>query len=117
MLFRRLRQHRQPWALALVLALLWLTGWGQAHRVLHLGSAVPALSSLSAAVGVQDGPAPLGGHEEGGTLCQLLDHLSQGAAPLAVVAALAAMPMPLVRPAWTPRWRPCLLYTSDAADE
>ena len=73
--FSRLRQYRQPWAIALVLALLWLTGWGQVHRVLHLGNAAPALVQLADTAG---GKAAIAGHEDGGSLCQLLDHLSHG---------------------------------------
>lgn len=73
--------HRHlPWAIALVLAWQLLAGWGQMHRVLHLG--VPALAS----VGVQT-DAPALGDEDGSGLCKLLDQLSLG-------SGLAAAPVP-----------------------
>ena len=96
--FSRLRQHRQPWAIALVLALLLLTGWGQVHRVLHAGSAVPVLQAQ--ADGAQTGNVHLAGHEEGGSLCQLLDHLSQGSAPVSAQGTPAVLPLPLMQTAW-----------------
>ena len=69
------RQRPRFWAGLLVLAVLWLTLWGQLHRTLH-----------PAALGQQAQPEVLAashlGHDEGGGLCQLLDHLSDGAAPL-----------------------------------
>ena len=104
--FPRLHPHRQPWALALVLALLLLTGWGQVHRVLHPGAPFPVLSATADA---QVHQAPQGGHEEGSGLCQLLDHLSQGSAPVSVLSPVAVMPLPQVQTAWTPRWRHVLV--------
>ena len=96
--FSRLRQHRQPRALALVLALLLLTGWGQVHRVLH-----PAAAPVfTAAAQTDDGQVPHASHAEGSGLCQLLDHLSQGAAPVPALATLAAMPLPPLQAIWTP---------------
>ena len=87
--------------MALVLALLLLTGWGQVHRVLH-----PAAAPVFTAAAQADADkAPLVGHEEGGGLCQLLDHLSQGSAPVPALATLAAMPLPLLQATWTPRSR------------
>ena len=81
-----LRQHKQLWALALVLALLLLTAWGQVHRVLHSGATTWSSDSASKAV------APALVDEDGGSLCQLLDHLSHGAGPVQVVAlAFAAV--------------------------
>lgn len=106
--FSRLRQHRQPWALALVLALLLLTGWGQVHRVLHPVATAPVLAAAADAAqptAAGTAKAALAGHEEGGGLCQLLDHLSQGAAPMPVLATLPAMPLPPLPAAWTPRLR------------
>jgi hypothetical protein len=94
--------------MALVLALLLLTGWGQVHRVLHPATAVPVLAAAADAAKTPDAgtaKAPLAGHEEGSGLCQLLDHLSQGSAPAPVLAALAAMPLPLLQATWTPRSR------------
>ena len=96
--FSRLHQHRQPWAIALVLALLLLTGWGQVHRVLHTGTAVPVFQAQ--ADGVQAGKAHLASHEEGSSLCQLLDHLSQGSAPVSALGSLAVLPLPLMQSAW-----------------
>ena len=83
--------------MALVLGLLLLTGWGQVHRVLH-----PATPVFTAAAHADAGKAPLVGHEEGSGLCQLLDHLSQGAAPVPALATLAAMPLPPLQAIWTP---------------
>ena len=84
--------------MALVLALLLLAGWGQVHRVLHPGVVAVQASMADA----QAHKALPGGHEEGGSLCQLLDHLSHGDAPVPAVAALAAMPLPPASPVWTP---------------
>ncbi len=88
--------------MALVLALLLLTGWGQVHRVLHPAAAAPV---LAAAAQADAGHVPSVGHEEGSGLCQLLDHLSQGSAPVPALATLAAMPLPPLPAAWTPRLR------------
>ena len=59
------------WALPLVLAVLWLTLWGQLHRTLH-----------PVALGQQAQPEVLAashlGHDEGSGLCHLLDHLGDG---------------------------------------
>ena len=94
----RLRQHCQPWAFALVLALLLLTGWGQVHRVLHPGAALPALGATADA---QLHKAALGGHDEGSSLCQLLDdHLSQGSTPVAALISMGCMPLAQVHAAW-----------------
>ena len=86
-------RHRSPWALAralaLALAVLLLGGWGQVHRVLHPG--VPTLSAAERPA--QAAPAGLA-HDEGGSLCQLLDHLSHGCG-LPTVLALA---LPLAPP-------------------
>ena len=107
--FSRLRQHRQPWAIALVLALLLLTGWGQLHRVLHTGSAVQVVQMQ--ADGVQTGKVHLAGHEEGGSLCQLLDHLSQGSAPVSALGSPAVPPLPLMQAAWAPVERHALVLS------
>ena len=107
--FSRLRQHRQPWAIALVLALLLLTGWGQLHRVLHTGSAVQVVQMQ--ADGVQTGKVHLAGHEEGGSLCQLLDHLSQGSAPVSALGSPAVPPLPLMQAAWAPVERYALVLS------
>ncbi len=86
--------HRRhlPWAIALVLVWQLLAGWGQLHRVLHLG--VPALAS----VGVQT-DAPALGHEDGTGLCQLLDQLSLDSGATAAHAPAGAHAQPLA-PAW-----------------
>ena len=85
--FSTLRQHQQPWALALVLALLLLTGWGQVHRVLHPGAAAWSVESSLKATGHALA------HEDGSSLCQLLDHLSHDAGPAqAPLLALLALP-------------------------
>lgn len=59
------------WAAVLVLAVLWLTLWGQLHRTLH-----------PLALGQQAQPEVLAashlGHDEGSGLCHLLDHLGDG---------------------------------------
>ncbi len=91
--------------MALVLALLLLTGWGQVHRVLHPAAASPMFTAAAQTTEADAAPALSAGHHEGGGLCQLLDHLSQGAAPVAVVASLAAMPLPTLQAAWVPRSR------------
>ena len=88
--------------MALVLALLLLTGWGQVHRVLHPGTAAHLLAGSADASHADAGKGLPTGHEEGSGLCQLLDHLSHGAAPVPVLATLAAMPLPPLQPAWTP---------------
>ena len=111
--FSRLRQHRQPWAIALVLALLLLTGWGQVHRVLHTGSAVQIGQSQPDAP--QLGKVHLAGHEEGSSLCQLLDHLSQGSAPVSVPDILAVLPLSLVPALWAPlEWHALVLSPFEA---
>ena len=96
--FSRLRQHRQPWAIALALALLLLTGWGQVHRVLHTGGAVQVLPPQ--ADSLQTGKAHLAGHDEGGSLCQLLDHLSQSSTPVSAPSTPAVLSLPLAQAAW-----------------
>ena len=87
--------------MALVLALLLLTGWGQVHRVLHPGAA----PVFTAAAQADADKAPPVGHEEGGGLCQLLDHLSQGSGPVPVLATMAAIPLPPLQATRTPRSR------------
>ena len=84
--------------MALLLALLLLTGWGQVHRVLHSGTAVSVLQAQ--AEGVPLGQVHLAGHEEGGSLCQLLDHLSQGAAPVSAPSTPAVLPLPCMPASW-----------------
>lgn len=82
--------------LSLVLALLLLGGWGQVHRALHPASTAAAvLASGSAPVQASEQGShhshaghPLG-HESGGNLCVLLDHLADGAA---LTAALTQPP-------------------------
>lgn len=77
--------------LALVLALLLLGGWGQVHRALHPPSTAAAvLESASApAQGMGQGSEQSPhhshaghhlGHESGGSLCLLLDHLADSTA-------------------------------------
>ena len=96
--WHRLRRPRLPWALALGLALLLLSGWGQVHRVLHPGvTAVHVLSqspSTAHSTANSTSGSPLAavhlGHEAEGGLCLLLDHLAEGsAALLSPVLALA----------------------------
>ena len=73
----------------LVLAVLWLTLWGQLHRTLH-----------PAELGQQAEPEVFAaahlGHDEGTGLCHLLDHLSDGAGPLALpwLPLLSSAPTP-----------------------
>lgn len=75
-----LHRRHLPWAIALVLVWQLFAGWGQVHRVLHLG--LPVLSSASA-----PSDAPALGDEDGSGLCQLLDQLSLG-------SGLATAPLP-----------------------
>ena len=77
------------WAGLLVLALLWLTLWGQLHRTLH-----PA--ELGQLAEPEVFAAAHLGHDEGTGLCHLLDHLSDSAGPLAQPALplLCAAPTP-----------------------
>ena len=89
-----------------MLALLLLTGWGQVHRVLHPGAAFPGLSATADA---QVHKALAAGHEEGSGLCHLLDHLSQGSAPVSVWSTAAVMLLPQLQTAWAPRWRHVLV--------
>ena len=107
--FSRLRQHRQPWAIALMLALLLLTGWGQVHRVLHTGSTAQVVQPQPD--GLQTGNAHLAGHEDGGNLCQLLDHLSQGSAPVSALGIPAVLPLPFMQAAWAPLERHALVLS------
>ena len=53
----------------------------------------------------QAGKVHTAGHEEGGSLCQLLDHLSQGSAPTTLLTAWAVMPVPQMQAPWALRWR------------
>lgn len=80
--------HRSPrawlWALVLVWAVLLVGGWGHVHRVLHPGLPSLGVSEASA----QKGFAGLA-DEDGSSLCQLLDHLSQASGlPLTLALAL-----------------------------
>lgn len=88
-----LYRRRQPWALALVLAWLLFMGWGQAHRVLHLG--VPTFTP--AAVSAQDATTGLA-DEDGSSLCRLLDQLSQGAGMVAAALPVLSGAVPLAPP-------------------
>lgn len=93
--FSSFHRHRQAWAFALVLVMLWLGGWGQVHRVLHAGAAAvvqPEATEASWQASLQAGMAS---HEDGGGLCQLLDHLSHGAALGSAGGDLAVAPPPL----------------------
>lgn len=66
------RQRPRFWALVLVLAVLWLTLWGQWHRAWHpVALGQQAQAEVLAASHL--------GHDEGSGLCHLLDHLSDGA--------------------------------------
>ena len=92
MIFNALRQPQKPWALVLALALLLLTGWGQVHRVLHPAATVASV--LADSRSGHDQAALHVGHESGGGLCLLLDHLADGTAPLAwPLLALASSPV------------------------
>mgnify|MGYP006933439175 CR=1 FL=1 len=77
------------WAGLLVLAVLWLTLWGQLHRTLH-----------PAELGQQTEPEVFAalhlGHDEGTGLCHLLDHLSDGSGPLTLpwLPLFSAAPTP-----------------------
>ncbi len=89
--------RRSPWALALVLALLVLSAWGQLHRVLHAGpapAAVAALAQSGTAEAAHSADGAVGGHDEGSSLCQLLDQLSQGAGLLPGFAPALAQAQP-----------------------
>ncbi|MEN9888469.1 MAG: hypothetical protein RL559_506 [Pseudomonadota bacterium] len=99
-----LHRRHWPWAIALVLAWqLWI-GWGQVHRVLHLGA--PAFSSASAKA-----DAPAWGDEHGSGLCQLLDQLSLGGG-LARAAPQALAHAEPPAPAQAPRWVAVALDTA-----
>lgn len=95
----RLPHSRPSWALALALALLLLTGWGQVHRVLHPGvTAAHVLSEAAASAQTSysahlQAPVHLG-HEAEGGLCLLLDHLADGSVPLASPVLPMAGPPP-----------------------
>ena len=74
------------WAAVLVLAVLWLTLWGQWHRTLHPQAWGPRLLGQQADTAVLAAshlvpshlvPSQLG-HDEGSGLCHLLDHLGDG---------------------------------------
>ncbi len=90
---RLIHQHALTSAIALVLALLLSVGWGQVHRVLHPG----ALSLASAEVGAKASVGALA-HEDGSSLCQLLDHLTHSAGPAAVWALPLAVKPPALAP-------------------
>ena len=95
-----------PWAWALVLALLWLTGWGQVHKVLHPQASMVSAVATSTAAAAHDHGA-LGrhvGHEAGGQLCLLLDHLAEGSAPAQGLVLLPAG-LPTAQPLETAVWR------------
>jgi hypothetical protein len=72
----------------LVLAVLLSVGWGQVHRVLHLGT--QALAVTDAAVGTAAHGVPGLADEDGSGLCKLLDQLTHGAGP---VQTLASVPL------------------------
>ena len=95
--FQRLRHHRQPWALALLLAVLLFTGWGQVHRVLHSGAQVAMTTEAGKQVpGLAD--------EDGSGLCKLLDQLAHGAGPVLTGLALA-QGVPTAAPVGMPETR------------
>lgn len=110
-----LHRSRQLWALALALALLLLGGWGQVHRVLHPGVAT-ASQLASAWTGGQPAAHPHAehglGHESGGKLCLLFDHLADGTAftstPQLPAASgpSASLPDAGIPAATGPLWRP-----------
>jgi hypothetical protein len=81
--------------LALVLALLVLTGWGQVHRALH------AVTQDAAVAAQQHAGVHAAGHDAGSSLCALLDHLSLGAAAtrVAVLPPVWRWPTGLARQA------------------
>ena len=92
MTLNTLRRPQKPWALALALALLLLTGWGQVHRVLH--PAATTATVLADSRSGQDQAALHVGHESAGGLCLLLDHLADGTAVLhSPLLALASSPL------------------------
>jgi len=76
------RRLCRVWAALLVLAVLWLTLWGQWHRTLHPQAWGPRLLGQQADTAVLAAshlaPSHLG-HDEGSGLCHLLDHLGDGA--------------------------------------
>ena len=77
--------------MALVLALLLLTGWGQVHRALHPGAlalTVADAGGKAASPGLAD--------EDGSGLCQLLDHLSHGAGPAQTLWLTFAAALPAI---------------------
>jgi len=110
-----LHRHRQLWALALTLALLLVSGWGQVHRVLHPGATAASLLA-SVSYGGQPAAHPHAehglGHEAGGSLCLLFDHLADGTAftstPLLSVAdgPPASLPYASMAADPGPHWRP-----------
>ncbi len=110
-----LHRHRQLGALALTLALLLLSGWGQVHRVLHPG-ATAASVLVNASTAGQPAAHPHAehslGHEAGGSLCLLFDHLADGTAftstPLLPVAdgPSASLPDAILAADPRPHWRP-----------
>lgn len=115
MKLRVLNRSRPLWPFALALALLLLSGWGQVHRVLHPGAtAATVLASASAVGQVAANPqADHGlGHESGGSLCLLFDHLADGTAltsiPLLPPACgpSAALPKACIPAATRLLWRP-----------
>ncbi len=90
---RFIRQHVLSSVLALLVALLWSVGWGQVHRVLH-----PGASTSLAAPADSETAAPGLAHEDGSGLCQLLDHLSDGAGPVQTLGAPAFAQPPSENP-------------------
>jgi len=100
----------------LVAALLWTPFWGQWHGIVH-----PVQPTVFASVTTQslsESPAPRAkaqdhGHEQGSTLCQVLDHLGCASAlpswALTFNPALVLLALPLHRwrdglgqPIWWP---------------
>lgn len=71
-------------ALAMALALLLLSGWGQVHRVQHpVATAASVLDIGVHAAAPEAGHADADHgleHEAGGSLCLLFDHLADGTA-------------------------------------
>lgn len=78
---RTFARHALATALLLALALLLVSGWGQIHRVLHPGGTAVAVASDGAKASASGW-----GHEDGSGLCQLLDQLTHGDAPVAAPA-------------------------------
>jgi len=100
----------------MALALLLLSGWGQVHRVQHPGATAASVLALGgpAAESVAE-HAHAGhslGHEAGGSLCLLFDHLADGTAftstpqPPLASGPSAQLSLPDVQAATQQRLRP-----------